>query len=520
MNYYEYLSEEEEAETLAKEKKKQQERLIMLLLLVVGLGYYFLLYLPREEDKKQTQQTAQNIDNRTPEEIQRELEEDAWEKGRIWELPVNNWADRIVNSKKSSLLGEYQKNASLFPDGDRNSKFSFSRAAPYKIFFPSSLRSYYEKGKEAGLEDCEMLEREKELILSDEIKAWIARAERDPTRGNYEKGLGNNALFYGAPGTGKTETMRNLCVKADKYPLVVVAGSDLTPTEADQSAEILPLHKFAYTISELEWSLVKDYGFEREDNGEVRYMLFVDEANQISNNALIFQSNGLKFLKDCLESADKDRDSKNLWAFATNHRDQVEKATFRKGRLSNPLDFTWNWKVFKDFCENNGVDLPERWKKQGQLTSEDEQWLADFNVDVFNRYFLGKDNDVSERKEFWKLFIENNPNAEYFPDEDEEEQNNNNEGLEEEEPTKIEIGEFLEFFWHIKEKYSTDFDGKFKNPKKLTIETVLDTRLIDLIETIDENLNNIKKEIVESRRTGNEAITDGFDRITNNLARG
>jgi hypothetical protein len=46
--------------------------------------------------------------------------------------------------------------------------------------------------------------------------------------------------------------MRNLCVRADKYPLVVVAGSDLTPTESDQSAEILPLHKFAYTISELE----------------------------------------------------------------------------------------------------------------------------------------------------------------------------------------------------------------------------------------------------------------------------
>jgi hypothetical protein len=106
--------------------------------------------------------------------------------------------------------------------------------------------------------------------------------------------------------------MRNLCVKANKYPLVVVAGSDLTPTQADQNAEILPLHKFAYTISELEWSLVKDYGFEREENGEVKYMLFVDEANQISNTSLVFQSNQLRFLKDCLESADKDRDSKNL----------------------------------------------------------------------------------------------------------------------------------------------------------------------------------------------------------------
>ncbi|CAI2191112.1 9817_t:CDS:2, partial [Funneliformis geosporum] len=144
----------------------------------------------------------------------------------------------------------------------------------------------------------------------------IKRAEADPTRGNYEEGLGNNALFYGAPGTGKTETMRNLCVKANKYPLVVVAGSDLTPTDADQKAEILPLHKFAYTISE-------------EENGEVKYMLFVDEANQISNNSLIFQPNQLKFLKDCLESTDKDRDKKYSTSFDGTY-ESVQKLTMEK----------------------------------------------------------------------------------------------------------------------------------------------------------------------------------------------
>ena len=79
-----------------------------------------------------------------------------------------------------------------------------------------------------------------------------------------------------------------------------------TPTKEDQESKLLPLKKFVYTISEIEWTLVETYGFEREENGEVRYILFVDEANQISNNSLVFQSNGLKFLKDCLESADRD----------------------------------------------------------------------------------------------------------------------------------------------------------------------------------------------------------------------
>ncbi|CAG8608407.1 5801_t:CDS:2 [Ambispora gerdemannii] len=170
--------------------------------------------------------------------------------------------------------------SSLFTDGDRNPKFYFSRSAPYRIYFPPALREYYDKGKETKDDKFGdklfMLEEEEELILSDEIK-----------------------------GTGKTATMKNVCIKANMYPLVEIKGSNLTPTESDQSAEILPLQKFAYTLSELEWNLVKECGFEREENGEVRYILFVDEANQISNNSGFFQPNQLRFLKDCMEGIDK-----------------------------------------------------------------------------------------------------------------------------------------------------------------------------------------------------------------------
>jgi len=46
--------------------------------------------------------------------------------------------------------------------------------------------------------------------------------------------------------------MKNVCVRGNNYPLVEIKGSALTPTEEDQTASILPLEKFAYTLSELE----------------------------------------------------------------------------------------------------------------------------------------------------------------------------------------------------------------------------------------------------------------------------
>jgi len=53
--------------------------------------------------------------------------------------------------------------------------------------------------------------------------------------------------------------------------------------------------------------LEKSYGFERESNGEIRYMLFVDECNQISNNAAFFESNKLQFVKECIEGNQSSR---------------------------------------------------------------------------------------------------------------------------------------------------------------------------------------------------------------------
>ncbi|CAI2182455.1 11661_t:CDS:10 [Funneliformis geosporum] len=341
-----------------KSKNKKQQQILLLFLLVAGATYYFMVYLPDEEKKKKLEQQQANTNN------------------------------KIVKAKTSALIGQYQKLASLFTDGDRNSKFYFSRAATYKIYFPPNLKECYEKGQES----------------KDDIEA-----ERNPTRGIIDKdSRGNNALFYGTEGTGKTATMKNLCVRANKYPLVEIKGSNLTPTELDQSSEILPLQKFAYTI-------IRECGFEREDNGEVRYILFVDEANQISNNSGFFQPNQLRFLKDCMEGVDK--------------------------------------------------------------------------------------NDRN-------LFIENNPDAQIETEEDEKDEDGN--------PTGGKVKIDIEIA--VKRRNIMSYDGSFESIKKETVEKVLDTRLSDVIEVINDKLNELIDEVNKSRIEGKEQIMDGIDNIIKNLA--
>ena len=57
----------------------------------------------------------------------------------------------------------------------------------------------------------------------------------NPVRGTPEPNSGkdNNALFYGAPGTGKTSITKRLCLKVNQYPMIEMKGSSLTATVDD-----------------------------------------------------------------------------------------------------------------------------------------------------------------------------------------------------------------------------------------------------------------------------------------------
>ncbi|CAJ0882531.1 10666_t:CDS:2 [Entrophospora sp. SA101] len=250
-----YYEENPNPQALQSQKRKQQQKkiLLVLLLLAAGTYYYFMVYLPEQKIKALEDELQGQLDR-----VKNAKQDDS---------------DKEVRKISNVLVGRYNEDAKSFPDGDQNKDFHFSRAGGYDIYFPPSLKEFYEMGEKAN-QSC---------------------------KPNPATKKDNNAIFFGAPGTGKTATVKKICIEADECPLVILKGSSLTPTKQDYDAGIAPLQKFVYTISELEWKLVKTYGFERETNGEIRYILFVDECDQISNNSLIHDPNKLRFLKELLE---------------------------------------------------------------------------------------------------------------------------------------------------------------------------------------------------------------------------
>jgi len=91
---------------------------------------------------------------------------------------------------------------------------------------------------------------------------------------------------------------------------------------------------------QIEHDLEDNFGFTRNSNGEVPYILFVDEADLISKHASIDQYTKLTFLKECMSGVDKSEESQNLWIMATNNIDRIDPAVYEVGRLSNALNFS------------------------------------------------------------------------------------------------------------------------------------------------------------------------------------
>ncbi|CAH1765499.1 2321_t:CDS:2 [Entrophospora sp. SA101] len=229
-------------------KKTKQQSLLGILLLVGAAYYYFMIYLPEEEIKQlevKLQAEIDRIKNAQPDDVEfNEAVKWLQEHQKTPEQLQKELEDHIKIS--NVLVGRYNQDAKLFPDGDKHEDFHFSRAATYDIHFPPSMKDFFELGKEKNKKNCYLLDKNEDLIWS-------------------------------TPGTGKSATVKKICIEADECPLVIVKGSSLTPTKQDYDAGIAPLQKFVYTISELD------------------------------NNSLIHDPNKLRFLKELLEGSESSR---------------------------------------------------------------------------------------------------------------------------------------------------------------------------------------------------------------------
>lgn len=457
-------------------------------------------------------------------------------KRLYWDVTDYNWADRWLKRNKESFVTAWKKMKSNLGEEPPY----FDAKAIYRINFPPSLwgeltPDQKKLAKENGHDELILKDEVQSYKFSEVITEWMDKVINNPVRGEQNtksNELDNNAIFYGAPRTGKSIMAEKLAYEADVYPLVTIQGSTLTPRKIDTDASVTLLLKFIFTISSITHDLVNNYGFERaEGDGEARYILFIDEADQICTNNFDpprISSSQLTFLKECMGSDNKLEESKNLWIAATNHLDNVNVAVYQSGRLSNRLCFSWTLGDFIKYADNAGISsqFPQRWIEEATLNDEDNQWVNKFNNIIFKNEFLP----------FWNKFIIANPNAEYEPEKNEEEQeidnqdDQNNNKKKESKQKKIKWGEMFEFFWRLKNSSQLEhFEGKFINPRQQKIEDAIkesailsanqisksiDTRLKDIWKSI----GNIEEETKVANTTFSENLNKAVEQITGLLS--
>jgi len=457
----------------------------------------------------------QDLENqlaRTQEEIERKNKEleNTKKKKLHWrrERTKRSWTENWLLRKKES----FEK---ILKDLGGEEKIDiFNVAADYTIHFPPSLwNNLTEEQRKLALSKghgvLELDEKTKSFRFNELVEDWEDQTTINPIRGEPDPltEKDNNALFYGTGGTGKTSLVRRLAYNSDLYPLIEIKGSSLTPRKEDYDNGIDNLNKFIFTLCDIENILEDDYEFTREENGEIRYILFVDEANNVcTNTALSTDFTKLMFLKTCMEGIDKNAQSQNLWIFATNYLNLIDPFVYRPGRLSNPLDFSWTLGDFKYYCSKAGItnQFPQHWQETDTLNDEENKWMNKFNTMSFESFFLP----------FWQKFITHPDTQKQLVEEKEIDEKG------EEKITKkgIKIGEMLEFFWRLFDsKQLHNFNGKYEKPQKPTTEELIPTitEAIDVrLKEIKEQLTRVNEEMVSQKQEYIGSFKSQIDKIS------
>jgi hypothetical protein len=309
----------------------------------------------------------------------------------------------------------------------------------------------------------EGLQEEGYLLFSDETKEHFCQIIQDiddwinnngqlgSERGQVDKDnysnylVRNNCILYGAPGTGKTEFVRELNrilverygkepekpqehndpndpnyglsvdpeeqeavekgIKKPQIPVVEVKGASLQsagPTVNDA----LPQEKLAKILQRFKEEHFKDDGGIASKRP---YIIFLEEADQARNVMVDKPKRNLEDFKNFLSSSsDKDglnvshisqaaQDRNSVIIIATNNYEDIDPAMKRRGRLGKSLNFTWTPETLKEYSQgdsegNYKVDWP-------QISGEDHYcWKFKENEDYYFIFELAKKMNFSNYK--------------------------------------------------------------------------------------------------------------------------
>lgn len=317
--------------------KKLIYKIILIILGLVGIigggyfGYKKLYQEPKEQEaqsleqqkKIQEKKRQKEIERQKKAEIRRQKEEAR--KKAAEEQKKREEAKRAETEKKGK---ETEEKPLSMEDLFRKTLLSSKEPPPYAYHDPSTI--------DEKLDD---------YFYSLEIINWYKKALENPTKDN-------NALFYGAPGTGKTSLARILAKNANK-PFFEVKGDDLY---AQQHEKREPREKLVALLTDIEEG--KFSGL-KGDNKEIDisqgYILFIDEANAMEKET-VFKGRKLGFLKNMYDAFDKHQENKKvLTILATNFIDDLDLGLFREGRFPK-LSFNFTLPLLWNIIEKEGID--------------------------------------------------------------------------------------------------------------------------------------------------------------------
>ncbi|KLL05027.1 MAG: hypothetical protein MRERV_7c079 [Mycoplasmataceae bacterium RV_VA103A] len=265
--------------------------------------------------------------------------------------------------------------------------------------------------------------------------------------------LRNNCILYGAPGTGKTEFVRELNhVLIDRYgikpnelpdsddsndpanawkkdkegkednlpkpqvPVFQINGLDISSTGKDEPKIY---EKLILCLKKLknDFFKVPDEKGEIGEFSNLPYIAFIDEADQ-AKNPFTFRpenKNNLEELKNFFSTSEDSQglkanaqDPNSIFVIATNNYETIDPAMKRRGRLGKSLNFTFNPLTLQKYSEEvnwpqiNGEEHHD-WKFQGNRDFHLLLKLAEkMNFDNIREKFIPKTQKMLEEWNEWE----------------------------------------------------------------------------------------------------------------------